>query len=187
MAAMMRNSGRLHAFDVSTGRLSELALRARRAGVGNIAPMALQGENDSRLQRLAGKADRVLVDAPCSGLGTVRRSPDLKWRQSRDDIAAHGAAQSAILAAAAQLVRPGGVLVYATCSVLAAENEAVVDAFLAAQPGFALEAAAPVFAKYGVALPDDGRATLHLNPLDHGTDGFFAARMVHSAPVGRKQ
>lgn len=181
MAAMMRNSGRVHAFDVSSGRLSELALRARRAGASNIAPMAVQGENDPRLQRLAGKADRVLTDAPCSGLGTLRRSPDLKWRQSRDDIAAYAAAQSSILAAAARLVRPGGVLVYATCSVLAAENEAVVDGFLAAQPAFALEAAAPVLARQGVVLPDDARETLHLNPLDHGTDGFFAARMVRSA------
>lgn len=181
MAAMMRNSGRVHAFDVSSGRLSELALRARRAGASNIAPMALQGENDPRLQRLAGKADRVLVDAPCSGLGTLRRSPDRKWRQSRDDVADHAAAQTAILAAAAQLVRPGGVLVYATCSMLAMENTDVVEAFLAAQPGFDLEAAAPVLTRHGVNLPGDGRATLHLNPLDHGTDAFFAARMVRSA------
>lgn len=181
MAAMMRNSGRLHAFDVSSGRLSELALRARRAGVSNIAPMTLQGENDVRLQRLAGKADRVLVDAPCSGLGTLRRSPDLKWRHDRDDIAVFAAAQSSILAAAARLVRPGGVLVYATCSVLADENEGVVDGFLADMPGFALEAAAPVLARQGVTLPGDERLTLHLDPLDHGTDGFFAARMVRSA------
>ena len=178
MGAAMRNSGRVHAFDVSAGRLSELSLRAKRAGLSNVYPMAIADERDPRLQRLAGKADRVLVDAPCSGLGTLRRAPDLKWRVTAGDIAPRVAQQQSILAAAAQLVKPGGVLVYATCSVLSEENEAVVADFLAANAAFALEPALPLLARQGVDLPGDARDTLHLDPLHHATDGFFAARML---------
>ena len=181
LGATMRNAGRVHAFDVSAGRLSELALRAKRGGLSNIFPMAIADEHDPRLQRLAGKADRVLVDAPCSGLGTVRRAPDLKWRYRAEDIAPRVAAQQSILAAAAALVKPGGVLVYATCSVLAAENEAVVADFLATHPSFSLDPALPLLARQGAALPPDARDTLHLDPLHHATDGFFAARMVRQA------
>ena len=178
MGAAMRNSGRVHAFDVSAGRLSELSLRAKRAGLSNVYPMAIADERDPRLQRLAGKADRVLVDAPCSGLGTLRRATDLKWRVTAGDIAPRVAQQQSILAAAAQLVKPGGVLVYATCSVLSEENEAVVADFLAANAAFALEPALPLLARQGVDLPGDARDTLHLDPLHHATDGFFAARML---------
>jgi len=180
MGAMMRNNGRIHAFDVSAGRLSELSLRARRAGLSTIHPMAIKDESDTRLERLAGKADKVLVDAPCSGLGTLRRAPDLKWRQGPEDVTARAATQHAILAAAAALVKPGGVVVYATCSMMAEENEAVVEAFLAAHPEFSIEPAAPVLARQGIALPDDGREAMHLDPLHHDTDAFYGVRLVRA-------
>lgn len=180
LAAMMRDKGRIHAFDVSAGRLSELSLRARRAGVTSIHPMAIKDEQDSRLDRLAGKVDRVLVDAPCSGLGTLRRSPDLKWRQDMSDIAGKTDLQGRILSAAARLLKPGGMLIYATCSVLRDENEAVVEAFLASHPGFSLAPVDGVLAKQGIALPGV-TDTMRLDPLNHDTDGFFGARLVRSA------
>ena len=95
-------------------------------------PQRLANERDTKVKRLAGKIDRVLVDAPCTGFGTLRRNPDLKWRQTPADVAELAAKQARILAAAATLVKPGGRLVYATCSVLPEENDAIVDAFLAA-------------------------------------------------------
>ncbi|WP_228720649.1 RsmB/NOP family class I SAM-dependent RNA methyltransferase [Nitrogeniibacter mangrovi] len=181
MGAMMRNAGRIHAFDVSAGRLSALSLRARRAGLSIVHPMAITDERDTRLGRLAGKADRVLVDAPCSGLGTLRRAPDLKWRQGPEDVHARAAVQSAILESAARLVKPGGVLVYATCSMLAEENEQVVDRFVAAHEAFRLEPCRPVLEKQGVALPADERDALHLDPLHHDTDAFYGVRLVRAA------
>ena len=177
MGAAMRNTGRLYAFDTSGHRLEALKPRLARSGLTNVHTMALDSELDPRLARLAGKADRVLVDAPCSGLGTLRRSPDLKWRTKPADIQALADLQGRILASAARLVKPGGRLVYATCSLLAAENEAVVQAFAASHPGFRPVPVGPVLAAAGVA----GAAQLvegeHLRlwPHLHGTDGFFAA------------
>ena len=121
----------------------------------------------------AGKIDRVLVDAPCTGFGTLRRNPDLKWRQPESAVSELAAKQRAILAAAATLVKPGGRIVYATCSVLPDENEAVVDAFLAANRGFATGNAAAELARAGIAL-DTGPA-LKLRTHEHGCDGFYAA------------
>ncbi|MBT0963539.1 RsmB/NOP family class I SAM-dependent RNA methyltransferase [Denitromonas iodatirespirans] len=181
IGALMRNSGRVHAFDVSAGRLSELAQRAKRAGLANVQPMAIRDELDARLSRLAGKVDRVLVDAPCSGLGTLRRNPDLKWRQGPEQLADKAALQASILMAAARLVKPGGVLVYATCSPMAEENEAVVEAFVAEHPAFAVEPALPALAKQGIDLPQSDSPYLRLDPFHHDTDGFFAARLVRCA------
>jgi len=181
MGAMMRNNGRIHAFDVSAGRLSELSLRARRAALTIVHPMAIRDETDSRLERLAGKADKVLVDAPCSGLGTLRRAPDLKWRQGPEDVSARAGVQRAILAAAARLLKPGGVLVYATCSMMGEENDALVEAFLAEHPQFAIDPAPPVLARQGIALPEDGRSAMHLDPLQHDTDAFYGVRLARTA------
>ena len=125
IGAAMRNSGRLYAFDTSGHRLDALKPRLARSGLSNVHPVAIAHERDDRIKRLAGKIDRVLVDAPCSGLGTLRRSPDLKWRQNPDTVAAQAQLQTAILASAARLLKPGGRLVYATCSLLPAVNEAV--------------------------------------------------------------
>jgi 16S rRNA (cytosine967-C5)-methyltransferase len=136
LGALMRSQGRLYAFDVAERRLARLKPRLARSGLSNVHPVRIESERDTRIRRLAGKVDRVLVDAPCSGLGTLRRNPDMKWRQTPASVAELCAQQAAILAAAASLVKPGGRLVYATCSLLEAENEAVVQAFLAQHSEF---------------------------------------------------
>ena len=173
LGALMRSQGRLYAFDVSESRLNKLKPRLKRSGLSNVHPQLLANENDIRVKRLAGKIDRVLIDAPCSGFGTLRRNPDLKWRQHESDIAELSAKQRAILTAAAALLKPGGRLVYATCSFLRAENQDVVTAFLAAHPRFALLPANQVLAQQHIAL--DTGTYLQLTPQVHGTDGFFAA------------
>ncbi|MDK9724569.1 MAG: RsmB/NOP family class I SAM-dependent RNA methyltransferase [Sterolibacteriaceae bacterium MAG5] len=173
LGALMRSTGRLYAFDVSDKRLAKLKPRVARSGLSNVHPAAIAGENDQRVKRLAGKIDRVLVDAPCSGLGTLRRNPDLKWRQTPEAVAELTRKQADILAGAARLVKPGGRLVYATCSILAEENEGIVDAFLAAHPEFHRLSATEVLAKQGIAL--DCGEDLRLLPQQHGTDGFYAA------------
>ena len=173
MAMLMHGTGRIYAMDVSDRRLRELAPRAARAGISNVHPIVLSGEGDLRARRLAGKLDRVLVDAPCSGFGTLRRNPDLKWRHGPGAIAELAAKQARILEAASRLVKPGGRLVYATCSILPEENEAVANAFAAAHPEFeALSCAQLLVAQ---RIPLDTGERLRLWPHVHGTDGFFAA------------
>ena len=180
IGAAMRNSGRLYAFDTSAHRLEGLKPRLARSGLSNVHPVAIAHERDERIKRLAGKIDRVLVDAPCSGLGTLRRSPDLKWRQTPETVAAQAQLQLAILASAARLLKPGGRLVYATCSLLREENEAVAEAFEAAHAEFEPAPVQDVLGAARVASPEslcagpDGR-WLRLWPHRHGTDGFFAA------------
>ena len=181
LGALMANTGRLYAFDVSERRLANLKPRLARSGLSNIHPQLIANERDQKLKRLAQKFDRVLVDAPCSGLGTLRRNPDLKWRQTELDIAELAIKQGNILAAAAKLVKPGGRLVYATCSLLNEENEAIVEAFLAQHPEFSLCNAAEILAQHKVAL--DTGATLKMLPHQHGTDGFFAAAFERQAPA----
>jgi 16S rRNA (cytosine967-C5)-methyltransferase len=178
LGAAMRNTGRLYAFDVSGHRLEALKPRLARSGLSNVHPAQIAHERDDRVKRLAGKIDRVLVDAPCSGLGTLRRNPDLKWRQSPKAIDELVAKQQAILASAARLVKPGGRLVYATCSLLTAENEAVADAFAAAHADvFEPLPARVVLEAAHVAGADQlvSGSCLRLWPHRHGTDGFFAA------------
>ncbi len=176
LGAMMRGSGRLYAFDISEKRLSGLKPRLARSGLSNVHPQWIASENDARLKRLAGKLDRVLVDAPCSGLGTLRRNPDLKWRQGEQTLAAQRLKQDAILAAAAKLVKPGGSLAYATCSLLEEENAEVVEAFLAAHAQFELRPAAAALTQQRIAL--DTGDYLRLTPHLHGTDGFFVALLA---------
>ena len=179
LGAAMRNTGRLYAFDVSGHRLDKLKPRLARSGLSNVYPVQISNERDDRIKRLAGKIDRVLVDAPCSGLGTLRRNPDLKWRQSPDSVKELHAKQVAILNSAARLLKPGGRLVYATCSLLDAENEAVAQVFSEAHPDFTLQPAhevlahAQVDAEQAMALSDNGY--LRLWPHRHHSDGFFAA------------
>ena len=172
LGAQMRNTGRLYAFDVSEKRLAKLKPRLARSGLSNVHPVRIEHERDTKIKRLAGKMDRVLVDAPCSGLGTLRRNPDLKWRQNAEAIDELTVKQASILAAAATLVRPGGRLVYATCSLLADENEQIVQDFLARQPDFTLLPAGDILARQGIDLSGE---LLHLQPDIHDTDGFFAA------------
>ena len=177
LGAMMRSQGRLYAFDVAEKRLAKLKPRLARSGLSNVHPVRIESEHDIKIKRLAGKLDRVLVDAPCSGLGTLRRNPDLKWRQTPESVAELNAKQASILAAAAGPVKQGGRLVYATCSLLEAENEAIVAAFLAAHPDFVLLSAADILRKQGVEIDalEAGDDRLRLLPHRHGTDGFFAA------------
>lgn len=233
LGAAMRNSGRLYAFDTSAHRLDALKPRLARSGLSNVHPVAIAHERDDRIKRLAGKIDRVLVDAPCTGLGTLRRNPDLKWRIEKmgarpaedklgdrgadkaaksssvgsvgsvgsgglgaagvtalaaiDDMAA---LQTAILASAARLCKPGGRLVYATCSLMPQENEAVAEAFSRSNPDFAplpvadvlfqlkVEAAPSLCSGGGADSPSPGQMYLRLWPHRHQTDGFFAAVWV---------
>ena len=177
LGAMMRNTGRLYAFDTSGHRLESLKPRLARSGLSNVYPAQIAHERDDRIKRLAGKIDRVLVDAPCSGLGTLRRNPDLKWRQSQKSLDELVVKQAAILASAARLLKSGGRLVYATCSLLAAENEVIAAAFGEAHKDFTPLPAAEVLERAGVAQAATLVAGDHLRlwPHRHATDGFFAA------------
>jgi 16S rRNA (cytosine967-C5)-methyltransferase len=176
LGALMRSEGRLYAMDTSAKRLANLKPRLARSGLSNVQPIELDSENDLRVKRLAGKIDRVLVDAPCSGTGTLRRNPDLKWRMSPDALIELAAKQRAILAGAARLPKAaGGRLVYATCSLLPDENEAVVEAFVADDPRWRVVPPAEVLAPQGIAISAAEDRYLRLWPHLHGTDGFFAA------------
>ena len=189
IGATMRSTGRLYAFDVSGHRLDALKPRLARSGLSNVHPAAIAHERDDRVKRLAGKMDRVLVDAPCSGLGTLRRNPDLKWRQSPKAVEELVAKQTAILASAARLLKSGGRLVYATCSILPQENEEIARAFSAANPEFVplnmrelleqlkVEQAASLCSG-PVQEGEQGGEFLRLWPHLHATDGFFAAAWV---------
>jgi 16S rRNA (cytosine967-C5)-methyltransferase len=179
LGALMNSQGRLYAWDISEKRLANLKPRLARSGLSNVQPQLIAHENDSKVKRLAGKIDRVLVDAPCSGLGTLRRNPDLKFRQSEQSVAELNAKQAAILASAARLLKVGGRLVYATCSVLHEENQAIVQAFLAAHPDFRLVPAGEVLAQHKIAL--DTGDYLELSPQRNDTDGFFAAVLERHA------
>ena len=179
MGAMMQSQGRLYALDVSEKRLKNLAPRLKRSGLSNVHPQIIASENDIKVKRLAGKIDRVLVDAPCSGLGTLRRNPDLKWRQSPQAIDELATKQRAILSAAAALLKPGGRLVYATCSVLAQENREVVDQFLADHPDFLAVSCRQALEENHIPL--DSADFLELRPQTHDTDAFFAAVMQKRA------
>jgi 16S rRNA (cytosine967-C5)-methyltransferase len=161
LGAHMRNRGRLLALDVSRERLARLAPRLARSGLGIVETQVLTHERDARLQPLLGRCDAVLADVPCSATGTLRRNPETRLRAL--DLPELAATQGAILEGAARLVRPGGRLVYATCSVLAAENEEIAAAFLS----------------YHRDFEADGE--LVLLPHRDGTDGFYAARLLRSA------
>jgi 16S rRNA (cytosine967-C5)-methyltransferase len=182
LAAMMENKGKLVATDVLKGRIERSATRLRRAGVNNVERRDLSSERDPWVKRHAGGFDKVLIDAPCSGAGTWRRNPDAKWRLKPSDLAELVDLQRRILESAARLVRGGGRLVYATCSLFQEENADQVRAFLAAHPDFALVPAPQAWAEAQAALggeapcPVDGD-TLILTPGRHGTDGFFVAVM----------
>ncbi|BBJ23585.1 RsmB/NOP family class I SAM-dependent RNA methyltransferase [Candidatus Nitrotoga sp. AM1P] len=173
LGAMMQSQGRLYALDVSEKRLANLKPRLKRSGLSNLHPQLIAHENDSKIKRLAGKIDRVLVDAPCSGLGTLRRNPDIKFRQSSQSVTEFTQLQTSILASASKLLKPGGRLVYTTCSFLPQENRAIVDAFLADHPEFTLRPAGEILAQQKIPL--EAEECLQLLPQLHSTDAFFAA------------
>ncbi len=162
LAAMMNNKGRIIATDTVAWRLKNAPQRLRRAGVHNVETRVLDEESTKWVKRQAGKFDCVLVDAPCSGSGTWRRNPELRWRMDESGFQELLIKQQDILSKAAPLVKSGGRLVYATCSILRPENRGQIEAFLEKHPDF--------------HLSDD--KVLELNPFNHGTDGFFAAALT---------
>ena len=198
IGALMANTGTLYAFDVSQKRLDGLKPRLKRAGLDIVRMITIAHERDTRVQRLAGKIDRVLVDAPCTGTGTLRRNPDIKWRPVDDAqgcasaaggrrpgaaLADINALQQRILSAAAQMVKPGGRLVYVTCSLLKEENDDIVNAFLSQHPHFHSLPAAQILARQHIpeGLASTGEHALRLYPHRHGTDGFYAMALERDA------
>ena len=184
LGALMRSTGRIYAFDTHARRLAGLGPRLARSGLSNVHPAAISGENDARIKRLAGKIDGVLVDAPCSGTGTLRRNPDLKWRIDERELARLQSVQLALLKGAARLLKPGARLVYSTCSILAQENQTLVQRFIDEQPQLALLEAAPILAAQDITVDFAERFApwFVLLPHLHGCDGFFAAVLERKGP-----
>lgn len=175
MTAMMKNTGRIYSFDISDKRLDSLKTRLKRSGASNISIQRISSENDNKIKRLKEKFDRVLVDAPCTGFGTLRRNPDLKWKHSENSLMELIAKQKNILHSAARLCKKKGLLIYATCSLLDEENEEQVKNFLFENSDFKLISKSVILEKYGVTLDD--KKYLKLNPFENDTDGFFGAVM----------
>jgi 16S rRNA (cytosine967-C5)-methyltransferase len=180
LAAAMENTGQLYAYDADRMRLRPIFERLKRAGVRNA--QVLDPGNTEALADLAGKMDRVIVDAPCTGSGVWRRRPDAKWRLSPQMLEARLAEQRAVLDQAAPLAKPGGQVIYITCSVLPPENRDQVDAFLIRHPEFSILPWAPLWeqAAFSAAPPqsaDGSTETLLMTPRSFGTDGFFVAML----------
>lgn len=184
LAAAMENRGQLLALDVLEGRLRRARERLRRSGADNVERRLLKNHRDPWLKRRKGAFDRVLVDAPCSGTGAWRRNPDARWRFAPEDLERLIALQGEILDSAQRLVKTGGRLVYATCSLLEEENSAQVEAFLARHPSFRVRPFAEVWREtIGGEAPETG-PFLRLTPARHGTDGFFVAILERQAAKG---
>lgn len=175
VAATMNNKGRILAWDTSEKRLKQIVPRLKRAGVDNVQTHVIASESDAYIKRHKSTADRVLVDAPCSGSGTWRRNPDLKWRFTKKDLDEVVALQQSILQSAARLVKPGGRLIYATCSILKIENEYQIEQFLKSGNHFRVVCAKKVWDKTTATQANDTVSYLSLTPHEDGVDGFFAA------------
>ncbi len=179
IAAMQNDSGTIISTDIEFRRLRELDFRAKRAGFRSISTMILSPKNDKTLEKFIGRCDAVLVDAPCSGMGTARRMPMVKWRLTASLVAKLARKQFEILVEKSRYVREGGVLVYATCSMMPQENEDVINRFLMENDNFVLEPLDVALCQFGITIEgmekDDCMMTLL--PNMHGTDGFFIARM----------
>jgi 16S rRNA (cytosine967-C5)-methyltransferase len=174
IAGRLGNRGRIVSTDIDDAKLGELKKRARRATVSNARTLHLpDGRWPRELDDLRGKADVVLVDAPCSGIGSLRRNPEARWRLKEADIAEFAKRQQGILREAAVLLAPGGRLVYATCTLLAAENQGVVDPVLAARPELSRVPLSEVLGDKAAGFERDGDFVT--TPDAHGTDGFYAA------------
>jgi 16S rRNA (cytosine967-C5)-methyltransferase len=182
LAGGMANRGHIVACDVSERRLERSAQRLRRAGVSNVQRRVLSSERDKWVKRHAGGFDLVFVDAPCTGTGTWRRNPDAKWRLRPADLAELTALQAEILASASRLVKPGGRLVYVTCSILKEEDEEQVARFVEANPAFSIVPVGRVWAETIGGEAPVPTETLRLTPFRHGTDGFFVA-VLERAPA----
>lgn len=180
IGAAMKNKGRIFACDTLEGRLKRSRDRFVRAGLDTVVIQPISGETDPWLKRHRDRFDRVLVDAPCSGTGTWRRNPDSRWRQLGPAVEELVQTQSRLLDSAARLVKPGGRLIYATCSLLPAENDDQVTAFLSRHSNFTHLPIAPIWQRIvGGECPLPG-PSMSLTPADHGCDGFFAAVLQRS-------
>ncbi len=181
MAARMSNSGTIHAYDVDKGRLGEIDKRAKRAGVNMVFARVIPegGERAKIFGDFRVGLDRVVLDVPCSGTGTWRRNPEARWRLTPEMLAANRDRQRGLLKEGAALVKPGGRLVYMTCSILSDENKDRADAFLAEHDGFRALDYRDVWKQVGgVNVPESACGDgpyLALTPAMHGTDGFFVA------------
>jgi 16S rRNA (cytosine967-C5)-methyltransferase len=174
----MKNKGRILACDTSASRLAQLEKRMRRAGVHNTTAVAIASEQDSYLKRHRSSADCVLVDAPCSGSGTWRRNPDLKWRLSPESLEELMRLQQNILMQASRLVKPGGRLVYATCSLLQEENERQLQNFTQNCQDFRVASLGKIWNNLGSGLDGQQGTVMKTTPCKHQMDGFFAAVLV---------
>ena len=174
IAASMGGKGRLLALDVDGRKLEELRRRARRAGLSNVTARAITDEAQLPDEARVGGWDRVLIDAPCSGLGTLRRNPEARWRLTPPSIAGFPARQLALLVTYAPLCAVGGRLIYATCTILESENEKVIESFLSERPDFVRVPVKEIWGREAAERVGDG-LSLRLLPHRHDTDGFFAA------------
>lgn len=180
IAAQMKNKGRILAWDVSEKRLTQIKDRLKRAGIDNVQVHVLESESDAFIKRHKATADRVLVDAPCSGTGTWRRNPDLKWRFTAQDLQEVQALQAAILQSASRVVAMGGHMIYATCSVLISENHEQVEKFLKNNSNFRVVCVKKVWNKVSAGTQphqenESSASYLSVAPHQDGVDGFFAA------------
>jgi 16S rRNA (cytosine967-C5)-methyltransferase len=170
----MANKGQIFAYDSDRNRLAPIYDRLKRNGARNVQVRAPQ---PGALDDLVGKIDRVVIDAPCTGTGTWRRRPDTKWKLTPDLLNQRIGEQAEILASAVQFLKPGGTLVYITCSILPEENDDQIAAFLAANPGFASIDPAHLWQSAFGTLPPSGVTTaqsgIALTPRLTGTDGFY--------------
>lgn len=184
LAAMMANGGQIFATDSDKRRLAPIHDRLSRAGVRNVQVRTPRGSEDP-LADLAGRADCVVVDAPCTGAGTWRRNPDAKWRLRPGSLSVRQGEQKEVLDRAARLVRPGGRILYVTCSILPAENDDAVAGFLSRHPEFTTTPVSALLAGEGCgALAGKARTTAHglqMTPLFTGTDGFYVAALTRAA------
>ena len=181
ISALMKNTGRVVALDTSERRLQKFKPRAARAGLSNFYTLVINDEADERLNKYYGKADRVVCDVPCTGMGTLRRNPDLKFRQNLQSLAELNVKQGSILAQASKLVKPDGRLIYITCSVLQDENEVIVNAFLMQNPDFRLRRWTEVLNPgERPKMADTSADFLRMWPEDGESDGFFAAVLQRS-------
>jgi 16S rRNA (cytosine967-C5)-methyltransferase len=186
LAAQMGNRGHLVACDVSAPRLERATQRLRRAGVSIVQRVPLSGARDKWVKRHALSFDRVFIDAPCTGTGTWRRNPDAKWRLDPRDLAELTKLQAEILDSAARLAKPGGRVVYVTCSLLREENEAQIERFLAGHPAFVLLPVAQAWHETIGGEPPAQGEMLRLTPARHGTDGFFVA-VLERKPMAKRE
>lgn len=183
LAALMQNTGQIYAYDADRNQLKPIFERIKRAGVRNV--QVLRAGDEVAVDALGPRFDVVLADAPCTGTGTWRRRPDAKWRLKPEALNARMAEQQSVLKRAASLVKPGGQLLYVTCSILPEENTGQIAWFLEGNPEFSVIPTAEVwkvaFASEPPPSADARTDTLLLTPNRHGTDGFFIAALGRKA------